>query len=163
MTYNVPVRHLQQGSVIEAGPSGTVLIASGGSIQVASGGAVTNAGVQSFASGGSLIIASGANINVAAAAGLTAPLGITVGGTAGRWAFGTTGLTSGLGTRATGLTRVVAATGNVIAGEASGLGSTTTVQVDLSLSAAGSVIFRTSIGTLPAAVDGTISWMAFGT
>ncbi len=50
MTYNVPVRHLQQGSVLEASSSGTVLISSGGSIQVASGAVVQ------IASGGTLYV-----------------------------------------------------------------------------------------------------------
>lgn len=149
MTYNVPVRSLQGGSVEETAASGTQLISAGGSIQVASGGII------SIASGGSLVVASGASFN--------APGGITSGGTFGRFAFGTVGLTAGLGTIATGLTRVISATGNAVLITPSGNGSTTSVQVDLSLSGAGSVIFRSSIGTLPAAVDGTISWAAWGT
>ena len=154
MSYNTPVRHLQGGSVLEVASGGTISISAGGSIQNA--GAVSNSGPQTFSG----------SVTVSGSLSATGPVGapnITLGGTLGRWAFGTVGLTSALGTVATGLTRVVAAVGNVVAGEASGLGSTTTVQVDLSLSAAGSVIFRTSIGTLPAAVNGTISWAAFGT
>jgi hypothetical protein len=148
MSYNTPVSILQGGSVINVGPSGTLNILAGGSIQ--------NAGGQSFSG----------SVSFSGSAAFTGPVGapnLALGGTLGRWAFGTAGLTSALGTIATGLTRVIAATGNVISGQPSGAGSTTSVQVDLSLAGAGSVIFRTSIGTLPAVVDGTISWMAFGT
>lgn len=122
-----------------------------------------NVPIQILQGGSVLQVASGGSISIQSGGALTAPSGLTVGGTLGRWAFGTVGLTSALGTIATGLGRVIAATGNVVLGEPSGLGSTTSVQVDLSLAAAGSVIFRTSIGTLPAVANGTISWMAFGT
>ena len=155
MSYNTPVRHLQQGSVLEVGPSGTINILAGGSLQNA--GAVSNSGPQTFSG----------SVTVSGSLSATGPVGapnITLGGTLGKWAFGTTGLTSAVGTIGVpGFTRVYAATANAILGEASGAGSTTSVQVDLSLGGAGSIIFHTSIGTLPAAVNGTISWFAMGT
>ncbi len=140
---------------------------SGGRIEVLSG------GTSRVATGGSIQVESGASFNIAAGGSftgngvsLTAPVFniMTLGGTIGKWAFGTQPLTSGVGTIGIpGFTRVFAATANEILGEASGAGSTTTVQIDLTLSGAGSIIFHTSIGTLPAAVGGTVSWMAFGT
>ncbi len=165
MSYNTPVRHLQQGSVLEVAASGTALISSGGSIQVASGGVIQ------IGAGGSIVNA-GANSNsgsvtFAGSVSVTGVIGapaITLGGTLAKWAFGTAALTSGVGTIGVpGFTRVLAATSNVVLGEASGAGSTTSVQVDLSLSGAGSIIFHTAIGTLPGNVSGTVVWMALGT
>lgn len=150
MSYNVPVRHLQGGSVLEVGPSGTALISSGGSMQVASG-AVIN-----IAAGGSFI---GNGVSI----GTPVFNVITLGGTTAKWAFGTVGLTSGVGTIGVpGFTRVLAANANPILGEAPGLGSFTTVMIDLSLSASGSIIFHGGAGTLPYSNNGTVAWMAFG-
>jgi hypothetical protein len=140
-TGNVPIQILQQGSVLNVATGGTALIASGGSVQ----------------------IASGANMNVAAATGLTFQAGISNGGTTGRWSFGTVGLTSGVGTVATGLNRVISAFGNPVSADPPGLGSFTTVVIDLSLSAAGSVIFRGGVGSLPYTNNGTLAWAAWGT
>ncbi len=158
MTYNTPVRHLQMGSQLTVATSGTIVLHTGGSMQVESGAVIQ------IAAGGSLVNAGG--IALGAGVTLTNPTinVITLGGTTGKWAFGTVGLTSAVGTIGLpGFTRVLSATGNVIAGEASGAGSTTSVQIDLSLAAAGSIIFHTSIGTLPAVVNGTVAWLAFGT
>ncbi len=193
MSYNTPVRHLQMGSQIEVNPSGTIVLQSGGSIQVAAGavlsvagsiviaagGAFNNAagtstsggltiiasgGTHLYQSGGSLQVASGGNINVAAITGFSAPAGISLGGTLAKWAFGTVTLTSGVGTIGLpGFTQVLSATSSVVLGEASGAGSTTSVQTDLSLSGAGSIIFHTAIGTLPGNVTRNIAWIAFGT
>lgn len=141
MSYNVPVRLLQQGSVEQIGASGTLLVSSGGSIQVAAGAA----------------------LNVADAAGVSFPAGITLGGTAGRWAFGTVGLASGVGTIATGLTTVVSAGGFSVSGVQGGAGSLSSVVVDNSLFSSGSVIFRGLAGTLAfTGNNGTINWLAFG-
>jgi hypothetical protein len=103
------------------------------------------------------------NMNVAAATGLTFQAGISNGGTTGRWSFGTVGLTSGVGTVATGLNRVISAFGNPVSADPPGLGSFTTVVIDLSLSAAGSVIFRGGVGSLPYTNNGTLAWAAWGT
>jgi hypothetical protein len=141
MSYNVPVRNLQDGSVLQVASGGSIQIQSGGSIQIASGGA----------------------LNISGAAGLSVSA-LSVGGTLGRFAFGSVGLASGVGTVATGLTRVISAVGGPVLGEASGLGSYTTTIVDLSLSAAGSVIFRAVAGTLPyTGGAATVSWQAWGT
>ncbi len=162
MSYNTPVRFLQGGSVLEVGPSGTVSVLAGGSFVNAGANSLT--GVNTIASGGTLAVASGGSIQIASGGILQSAGPLNVGGTLGKFAFGTVGLTSAVGTIGVpGFTRVLAATGNVILGEAAGAGSTTSVQIDLSLSGSGSVIFHTSIGTLPAAVNGTVVWMAWGT
>ena len=141
MSYNTPVRLLQGGSTQEVGPSGTISIVSGGSIQVASG-AIIN-------------VASGGTLNVAGA--------FQVGGTAGRFAFGTAGLASGVGTIATGLTTIVSVSANVISGVQGGAGSMSSAVYDDSLRASGSAIFRGLAGTLAfTGNNGTIAWIAFG-
>ena len=142
MSYNVPVRHLQQGSVLQVASSGTVQVQSGGSISVESG----------------------ANINVAAATGITFQGGISVGGTVARWAFGTVGLASGIGTIGIpGFTRVLSVNANPVLGENQSSGSAAFVLTDLSLSASGSAIMRLgSVGGALWAANGTVAWQAFG-
>lgn len=127
MSYNVPVRHLQGGSVLQVASSGTI----------------------SVQSGGGLVLDAGAVFSV--------------GGTVGRWAGGTVALTSGVGTVATGLTRVLSASVQPVSADPPGLGSFTTAVIDLSLSGAGSVIIRAGAGTLPYTNNGTAAWLAFGT
>ena len=117
-----------------------IIVGSGGTIVVQAGGSIQNAGGQSF----------------------SGP--ISLGGTSAKWAFGTAALTSGVGTIGLpGFTRIFSATANPILGEAPGLGSFTTVMVDLSLAAAGSIIFHAGAGTLPYSNNGTLSWSAYGT
>lgn len=123
---------------------------SGGTLQILAGGSIQNAGGVSLGAGVSL---TNPSITV-----------ITLGGTTAKWAFGTVGLTSGVGTIGVpGFTRILSASANPILGEAPGLGSFTTVMVDLSLSGAGSIIFHGGAGTLPYSNNGTVAWMAFGT
>ena len=154
MSYNTPVRLLQNGSVLEVGPSGTVSVLAGGSIQNA--GAVSNSGPQTFSG----------SVTVSGSLSVTGPLGapnITLGGTIGRWAFGTAGLASGVGTIATGLTTVVFASANVISGVQGGAGSMSSAVYDESLRASGSIIFRGLAGTLAfTGSNGTIAWLAIG-
>ncbi len=136
MSYNVPVRHLQGGSVLEVAPSGTINILAGGSIQNAGAMAITGA--------------------------LSAP-GITLGGTFGRWAFGTVGIASGVGTIATGFSTVFVAQTTVISGVQGGAGSMSSVVIDDSLFNSGSVIFRGLAGTLAfTGSNGTLAWFAVG-
>lgn len=150
---------------------GTLLVASGGSIQIASGGAMSNAGLKTLLSGGSFVIASGGSmqvaaggaINVAGTSGFSAPAGITLGGTAGRWAFGTLGLASGVGSVSTGLTTVVSAWANSLSAVQGGAGSMSSAVIDPVNFANGSVIFRGLAGTLAfTGSNGTVSWAAFG-
>jgi autotransporter passenger strand-loop-strand repeat protein len=184
-TYQGAIYGLQGGSTTNVDSGGTLNILSGGSVRVASGGVlsiaaggsfvnsgnqslsgnvvVASGGTLSVASGGSQQVASGGNVNIAASPGFTAPLGITLGGTIGRWAFGTATLTSGIGTIATGMIRVHSANANTVLGQDPGLGTHTATIVDLSLSAAGSVIFRAAAGTLPFTANTVIAWQAFGT
>ena len=154
MSYNTPVRLLQNGSVLEVGPSGTVSVLAGGSIQNA--GAVSNSGPQTFSG----------SVTVSGSLSVTGPLGapnITLGGTIGRWAFGTAGLASGVGTIATGLTTVVFASANVSSGVQGGAGSMSSAVYDESLRASGSSIFRGLAGTLAfTGSNGTIAWLAIG-
>lgn len=174
------------GSIVNAGEqsiTGNITIPSGGSITVAAGGSIQQAGAQhvtgltniasggsiNVASGGSIQVASGGIVNVAAGGSIRSAQGIqattiTLGGTMGRWAFGTTGITSGIGTFPTGLARVISANANPIVTETQSAGSAAFVNVDLSLSASGSVIAR--IGSVGGALwnaNGTIAWQAFGT
>ena len=147
---NVPVRFLQGGSVLEVGPSGTLSILAGGSIQ--------NAGGQSFSG----------SVTISGSLSVTGPLGAplaTLGGTTAKWAFGTLGLASGIGTLGIpGFTRVLSVNANPILGENQGAGSAVFVLVDLSLSGSGSAIFRLgSVGGALWNANGTIAYMAFGT
>ena len=145
---NVPVRFLQGGSVLE--------VASGGSISILAGGSIQNAGGQAFSG----------SVTISGSLSVTGPLGapnITIGGTLGRWAFGTVGLTSGLGTIATGLTRVISANAAGLLGEAPNGGSVHWVLADLSLSGAGSVILRAGSANGQFGANCTVAWQAFGT
>ena len=135
-TYNGKTYRRQPGDVFT--------VDSGGTLQILAGGSIQNAGGVSL----------GAGVSVT---------NITVGGTLGRWAFGTVGLTSGVGTVATGLTRVISASVQPVSADPPGLGSFTTAVIDLSLSGAGSVIIRAGAGTLPYTNNGTAAWLAFGT
>ncbi len=148
MSYNTPVRHLQGGSVLEVGPGGTISVLAGGSIQNAGGN--SNSGSVTFS--GSVSIT-----------GVIGAPAITLGGTAGRWAFGTAGLASGVGTVATGLPNIVSAGGWSVSGVQGGLGSMSSVVVDNSLFSVGSIIFRGLAGTLAfTGSNGTINWFAIG-
>lgn len=147
MTYNTRVRLLQGGSQITVADSGTIVLHSGGSIQVESGAQIN------VAVGGS-VVNNGAQVFTGA---------VSIGGTAGRWAFGTAGLASGVGTIATGLGTVVSAWANVISGVQGGAGSMSSAVYDESLRGSGSVIFRGLAGTLAfTGNNGTIAWGAFG-
>ncbi len=149
MSYNTPVRILQQGSVLEVGPSGTISVLAGGSVQ--------NAGGQAFS--GSVVFSGSVSVTGV----ISAANGITLAGTPGRWSFGTVGLASGVGTIATGLTTVVSAWANVISGVQGGAGSMSSAVADMSLSASGSVIWRGLAGTLAfTGNNGTIAWAALG-
>ena len=148
MSYNTPVRHLQMGSVLEVGPSGTISILAGGSL--------VNAGAQTMA--GSVTISGSLSVT-----GVVAAPSITLGGTPGRWAFGTVGLASGVGTIATGLPTVVSAQANVVSGVQGGAGSMSTVVIDPVNFSSGSVIFRGLSGSLAfTGTNGTVAWLAFG-
>jgi hypothetical protein len=156
---------LQNGSQWVVSDEGTLTIGNGGSINVESGGVIN------VAAGGSFVNAGGqafsGSVTVSGSLSVTGPLGapnITLGGTLMRIAFGTTGIASGVGTVPTGLTRVVAANANPLLGETQGAGSAAFVFVDLSLSGAGSVIYRLgSVGGALWNANATISWQAMGT
>jgi hypothetical protein len=88
---------------------------------------------------------------------------LLLGGTAGRWAYGTLGLASGVGSVQTGLTTVVAAWANVLSGVQGGAGSMSSAVIDPANFANGSVIFRGLAGTLAfTGNNGTVAWAAFG-
>ena len=122
-----------------------------------------------FLPGGSVLqVGAGGTIDAASAGSVSLPAAVSfagtviIGGTAGRWAFGTVGLTSGVGTIATGFSRVISASVQPVSPDPPGLGSFTTAVIDLSLSASGSVIIRAGAGTLPYTNNGTAAWMALG-
>lgn len=139
---------LQGGSTWTISDEGTLVIGNGGSVQVESGGVIN------VAAGGSI---TGNGVN------LTAPVvnTITIGGTVFRPAYGTAALTAGVGTIATGLTRVFSA-GGMPLGQP-GLGSPNALHPDLSLSGAGSVIFYIGSPGGSYTGNGTAAWWAFGT
>lgn len=138
MSYNTPVYHLQQGSVLVVGASGTILVESGGSIQSSGG----------IALGGTLTVGV-----------------LALGGTAGRWAFGTTTMTAGGSAIVnTGLTTILSAVatpitaGTVINGGA----GTYAIQQDAARYANGSAIFMSVAGGTVTPGGGTIAWAALG-
>ncbi len=148
MSYNTPVRVLQGGSVLE--------IASGGTVSVLAGGSLVNAGASSQS--GSVTFSGSVSVT-----GVIAAPAITIGGTTGRWAFGTVGLASGVGTVATGLANIVSAGGWSVSGVQGGLGSMSSVVVDNSLFSSGSIIFRGLAGSLAfTGSNGTVNWFAIG-
>ena len=139
---------LQGGSQWVIGASGTLTIDAGGSI--------VNNGAQ--ANSGSVVFSGSVSVT-----GVIGAPAITLGGTAGRWAFGTVGLASGVGTVATGLANVVSAGGWSVSGVQGGAGSMSSVVVDNSLFGSGSIIFRGLAGTLAfTGSNGTINWFAIG-
>src|SRR5687768_13744714 len=94
-SYNTPIYHQQGGSVLTVGAGGTLQILAGGSLQNAGG--QSNSGSQVFSG----------SVSVTGVIGAPA---ITLGGTIGKWSFGTAGLSSGLGTIGfPGFTRVLSA------------------------------------------------------
>lgn len=146
MTYNVPNTQQQGGSLWQIGNGGSLNIASGGALTIAAGG--------SFVPGNNAINTPGASFG-----------SITIGGTSGRWAFGSAALTSGTVMVYTGLSQVVDAgatpiTAGINAG--TGAGTATSFQIDLSRAANGSVFFLSLTGTLAFTGAGTITWRAFG-
>jgi len=166
---NVGAQSVAGNTSIASG--GSLVVASGGSAQVASGGAVSVAGLETVLTGGTLLVnsggsvqvASGGAVSVAAATGFSAPAGITLGGTAGKWAFGTLGLASGVGSVQTNLTTVISAGGWSLSGVQGGAGSMSSVVIDPINFANGSVIFRGLAGTLAfTGNNGTVAWFAMG-
>ena len=148
MSYNTPVQHLQMGSVLQVGPSGTINVIAGGSIQ--------NAGAMALS--GSVTVSGSLSVT-----GVVAAPQITLGGTTGRWAWGTVGIASGVGTVATGFSTVFTAQTTVISGVQGGLGSMSSVVVDDSLFTSGSIILRGLAGTLAfTGSNGTLAWFAVG-
>lgn len=134
--YSTPVRTLQNGSVLQIAAGGTLQIAAGGSIQNSGG---LSADTASFST-------------------------ITLGGTVGRWAFGTATLASGTALIYTGLGAVRSASVFAISGasEGTGAGTATSFQFNWSRAANGTIYALGVAGTLPFAGAGTIAWSAFG-
>lgn len=114
-------------------------------------------------SGGSLSILSGGSLQVAG--GVSFGGTIAIGGTSGRWAFGSATLTSGTVMFYTGLSQVISVavtpvTAGINAG--TGAGTATGFQVDLSRAANGSVFALGVSGTVAFGGAGTVVWQAFG-
>ena len=122
-------------------------VASGGTISILAGGSVQNAGGASFG------------------AGATFAGTVSIGGTAGRWAFGSAVLTSGTVMIYTGLSQVVSAavsplTAGINAG--TGAGTATSFQYDFSRAANGSIFALGLTGTSAFTGAGTVTFHAFG-
>jgi len=156
---------LQGGSQWAVSDEGTLTIATGGTLQVDSGGIIN------IAAGGSLVNAGGqafsGSVTFSGSASFTGPIAapsITLGGTIGKWAYGTVALTAGLGTLGIpGFTRVFAASANAVLGEAPNIGSVHWVLCDYSLAGAGSVIFRAGSANGQFGAGATVSYIAIGT
>ena len=123
------------------------VVGSGGTLSILAGGSVQNAGGASFG------------------AGVTFSGTVGIGGTFGRWAFGSAALTSGTVMFYTGLSQVVSVavtpvTAGINAG--TGAGTATGFQVDLSRAANGSVFALGVSGTVAFTGAGTVVWQAFG-
>ena len=120
-------------------------------------------------SGGTIDVQSGGSVRYAAGAGFSADSvtagTLTLGGTQGRWAFGSAALTSGTVRIFTGLGQVVSAsvtpvTAGINAG--TGAGTATSFQIDLSRAANGTVFALGVTGTAAFTGAGTVTWQAFG-
>jgi hypothetical protein len=141
--YNTPIRTLQQGSVLQ--------IASGGTISVSAGGSIQNAGGMSAA-------------NVTATGTVSAGM-LVIGGTVGKWAYGTATMTAGGSVFVnTGLTTVVSAAANTLAARAAvnAAGGTYVVQVDPARFANGSITLLSVAGGTVTPGGGNVTWMALG-
>jgi hypothetical protein len=141
--YNTPIRTLQGGSVLQ--------IASGGTLQIDSGGSVQSSGGASYA-------------NVTAIGTLTAGM-LVLGGTVGKWAYGTATMTAGGSVFVnTGLTTVVSAAANALAARAAvnAAGGTYTVQIDPARFANGSITLLSVAGGTVTPGGGNIAWIALG-
>lgn len=119
---------------------GTVLqVASGGTISVLAGGSIQNAGGQSF--GGT----------------------ISIGGTAGRWAFGSATLDTGTALVYTGLSQIVSvAVTPLKTSPGTATTSPSSFQVDPARFANGTFYALGLAGTFNYAGAGTFTWQAFG-
>ena len=138
---NTAVRFLQGGTVLE--------VASGGTISVLAGGSIQNAGGQSIAS----LTATNASF-----AGT-----VSIGGTAGRWAFGSTTLDNGTQLIFTGLSQVVAAFASPLkTSPGTATTSPSSFQIDPARFGNGTIYALGLAGTFNYAGAGTITWSAFG-
>src|SRR5262245_59192558 len=116
-TFQTPNYGRNKGSTFTVDSGGTIQLLQGGSIQVASGAII------SVAAGGSIVNAGGQALTNAAITNLTAVNGtfgsiratdgtfagtVSIGGTAGRWAFGSAALDTGTALVYTGLSQIAA-------------------------------------------------------
>jgi hypothetical protein len=138
---NTPVRFLPGGSVLE--------VASGGTVSVLAGGSIQNAGGQSVAS------LSATNATFAGT--------VSIGGTAGRWAFGSAALDTGTALVYTGLTQIVAVHAAPIkASPGTATTAPSSFQIDASRFANGTFYALGLAGTFNYAGGGTFTWQAHG-
>lgn len=144
---NVPVRFLPGGSTQEVASSGSIVIKSAGSVQVESGGVIN------VAAGGSIINAGGQAFTGT----------ISIGGTVGRWAFGSAALDTGTALVYTGLTTIVAVHASPIkASPGTATTSPSSFQIDASRFAQGTFYALGLQGTFNYGGAGTFTWQAHG-
>lgn len=138
---NTAVRTLQGGSVLE--------VASGGTISVLAGGSIQNAGGQSIAN------LSATNATFAGS--------ISIGGTVGRWAFGSNTLDNGTQLVFTGLSQIVAVQATPLkTSPGTATTSPSSFQIDPARFANGTFYALGLAGTFNYAGAGTFTWSAFG-
>ena len=161
MAANVPVSLLQGGSVLNVASSGTLLVAAGGSIQNSGGMSAANLSATTF--GATALTATNGTFGSIRATDGTFAGTISIGGTAGRWAFGSATLTSGTSQIYTGLAQIVSAHVHPIgASPGTGAGTATSFSIEPSRFANGSIIALGLIGTFNFGGAGTVLWTAFG-
>ena len=142
-TFQTSIYGRRNGSVQTVDNNGTIQVLSGGQI--------------SIASGGSIVYAAGA---VASFAGT-----ISIGGTAGRWAFGSQALAGGSALVLTGLTQIVSAHASSVGGaggSGTGGGTATAFQVEPSRFSTGTAFFLGVTGSQSYTGAGTLLWYAMG-
>jgi len=159
-TYQTKNYGRQGGSVWTIDSGGREEVLSGGTFRVASGGSVQieSGGVFNVASGGSLTMTGGLSADSLVVGTLT------LGGTQGRWAFGSTTLASGTALVFTGLGQIIHAEASYLAplSAGTGAGSATSFQVNPTRFANGTAYFLGLTGTSAFTGAGTITWAAFG-
>lgn len=146
MPANVPVRLFQGGSVLQVAASGTIDAGAAGSVSLPA----------------SVLFTTGTVVQFRATDGTFAGT-VSIGGTVGRWAFGSATLTNGTSLIFTGLSQVVSAHVNAVgAAPGTGAGTAASFQIEASRFANGTIYALGLIGTFSFTGAGTVLWSAFG-
>ena len=155
-TGNVPIQILQGGSVLQVASGGTLNVLAGGSIQNAGGQSSSSSSVTAFTA------TNGTFGSIRATDGTFAGT-ISIGGTIGRWAFGSATLDTGTALVYTGLAQIVAVQAIPIkASPGTATTAPSSFQIDASRFANGTFYALGLAGTFNYAGAGTFTWQALG-